>query len=316
MKYIKVTFFIFIFTFLDTTNAVEYERPKKFDFITNIPNTMKESWEMSFNTEKETLWVWSGVISSSILLYIYDEEILAEFQRWGRDLGLGNSDNTKDMVKVNSYTIFRGPTDVGSSFYYLGDGWTHGIIAASFLATGAMNDDNRAFQTGNQIIHGMVTSTISNQIIKRATGRESPYRKTKDRGAWRPFPSFNEYNNNVSKYDAMPTGHLMTATMTFTVIDTNYPEYRSWFRPLGFTWLTLLGFQMVNNGVHWASDYPLGIAMGYVYGKVASRYGKVDKEKESSKDVSVTDISKWEIYPILQTQKNDRVAGLLAQISF
>ena len=312
----KILLHLLLFFTLLAQAEITYQKPGKFDFVTNIPNTMKESWYMSFNTQKETLLVWSGVISSSILLYIYDEEILAEFQRWGRSLGIGNDDKTKDMIVINGLTIMRGPSDLGSTLYYLGDGWTHGLIALSFLTTGALTSDNRAMQTGNQIIHGMVTSTIANQIIKRATGRESPYRKTKTRGAWRPFPSFNEYNNNTSKYDAMPTGHLMTATMTFTIIDTNYPQARYWLRPLGFTWLTLLGFQMINNGVHWASDYPLGIAMGYVFGKVASKYGKVDSDQNKANNDKITSFSNWEIYPMLQTEKNDRLAGVFGQINF
>ena len=36
----------------------------------------------------------------------------------------------------------------------------------------------------------------------------------------------------------------------------------------------LLGYSMLNNGVHWASDYPLGIALGYAFGKLAVRNGR------------------------------------------
>lgn len=31
---------------------------------------------------------------------------------------------------------------------------------------------------------------------------------------------------------------------------------------------------MVNNGIHWASDYPLGIALGYFFGKSALKMAK------------------------------------------
>jgi hypothetical protein len=69
----------------------------------------------------------------------------------------------------------------------------------------------------------------------------------------------------------------MTATLTFTVLIENYPEYAWWLRPTEYVWLTLLGLQMINNGVHWASDYPLGIAMGYSMGKIVSRLGRKPK---------------------------------------
>ena len=36
----------------------------------------------------------------------------------------------------------------------------------------------------------------------------------------------------------------------------------------------LLGYAMLNNGVHWASDYPLGIAMGWGFAKLAVARGR------------------------------------------
>ena len=36
---------------------------------------------------------------------------------------------------------------------------------------------------------------------------------------------------------------------------------------------------MLNNGVHWASDYPLGIWLGYAFGKMAVRKGRQKKIK-------------------------------------
>jgi hypothetical protein len=38
--------------------------------------------------------------------------------------------------------------------------------------------------------------------------------------------------------------------------------------------MTALSFQMVNNGVHWISDYPLAIGMGYLFGQVAVDRGR------------------------------------------
>ena len=60
---------------------------------------------------------------------------------------------------------------------------------------------------------------------------------------------------------------------TLTIITENYPEYPI-IKPIGYTLMTLLGLQMMNNGVHWASDYPLSIAMGYYLGKIAVNGGR------------------------------------------
>jgi hypothetical protein len=32
---------------------------------------------------------------------------------------------------------------------------------------------------------------------------------------------------------------------------------------------------MINNGVHWASDFPLGFALGYGYGKYIAKKNKI-----------------------------------------
>ena len=178
--------------------------------------------------------------------------------------------------------------------YFIGDGWLQTFTAASFVINGSINDDNRALQTGSQIMNSLVTASIPTQIIKRATGREDPNRTSTYRGAWRPFNK--NYSKDVSAYDAVPSGHIMAVSSTLTVIDSNYPEYRSVIRPLGFTLLTLVGFQMVNIGVHWVSDYPLGLALGYVVGKVASSHGK------NINGQSLT--SSWQLLPVYSTDES------------
>lgn len=59
---------------------------------------------------------------------------------------------------------------------------------------------------------------------------------------------------------------------------------------------------MVNNGVHWASDYPLGIAMGYVVGMEELKMGKTKAEKKESS---------WRVLPML-----DGTTGLIASKEF
>ena len=109
--------------------------------------------------------------------------------------------------------------------------------------------------------------------MKHITGRESPYVSTVPGGVWRFFPNQIEYANKVPHFDAYPSGHLATAMATVTVIAENYPEYR-YIKPLGYSLMGLLSFAMVNNGVHWVSDYPLALALGYTFGKIAVVKGR------------------------------------------
>lgn len=163
-------------------------------------------------------------------------------------------------------------------------------------------------RTGTQILTALLSASVPTQLIKRATGREDPYRKSQRRGRWRPFDK--NYDKDISAHDAVPSGHFMAATATFTVIDTNYPEYRNIIRPVGFTLLTILGFQMANIGVHWVSDYPLGAAIGYVVGKAAA--GKKDKERTSMN----LNQSQWSYSPILYSSNANRIYGLFGKYTF
>ncbi|MEA9356264.1 phosphatase PAP2 family protein [Bacteriovorax sp. PP10] len=311
MKLFLVLLFLFSNnSYSETTPSDQYEKPGPFDFVTDIPRSLKEGWEFSFNTKPATLWTWGGVIASSVVFYVYDEKIYKHAKILGNKLGLGNDDHTKPMITIGGTNIFRGPTDLGSTMYFIGDGWLQTSIAASFAITGAVTSDNRALQTGSQIMNSLITASIPTQVLKRATGREDPNRATKYRGRWRPFSP--NYSKDVSAYDAVPSGHLMAATSTLTVIDSNYPEYRSVIRPVGFTLLTLLSFQMVNIGVHWVSDYPLGLAFGYVFGKVASTHGKTNQEKEPD----ITSLSDWRFLPLYTSDENGRAMGGVALFDF
>ncbi|MBY0315197.1 MAG: phosphatase PAP2 family protein [Bdellovibrionales bacterium] len=260
--------------------------------VTELPTTGWESLKMGFS--RKSIPYWGLIITSTALLYKYDEDIYEDVKMKGRKWGLGNEDQTRELVKIGPWPL-RTPADTGAALYFLGDGITHFAIAGSLIGYGYFSDNHRPYNTGLQLVHGMAISTFFSQIIKRSTGRESPFVKTEERGAWRPFPSISEYGSNTPKYDAMPSGHIMTATVTFTVLIENYPEHEYWLRPLEVTWLSLLGFQMVNNGVHWASDYPLGIAMGYVCGKTAARLGK--KKLSGEKDAQKYS---WSVMPMYE----------------
>ncbi len=252
-------------------NGYVYKKPSWLQPFTSMPRDFGTFFSDSFSKDK--LGAWGAIAASTTLLVIYDREVLNETQRFGRRLGIGNDDHTTDMVKVGTLSIFRGPTDLGSAMYFIGDGWTTFALTASFLGVGAFTDDYRALQTGAQLFQGLLMTGIVTQTIKRSTGRESPIAATTPTGKWKLFPSFATYNSRISKYDAFPSGHLATTVMAITIIAENYEDY-TWIRPVGYTCASLLAFQMVNNSVHWASDYPLGIAIGYMMGKSISKNGR------------------------------------------
>ena len=251
---------------------IPLERLKPLQVITELPHSALETLKYSF--QRDSVPVWFGLIVSTGLLYQYDADIYDSAMAQGRRWNIGNEDKTKTIISAGpSAPLLRLPSDAGSIMYFLGDGWTHFGIAGAFAATGYFRAEApRAWNTGLEIVHGIFLSTFFNQALKRSTGRESPNHRTTDkRGVWRPFPNQIAYGKNTPRYDAFPSGHVMTATVTFTVIRNEYPEYAPYIWPVQVLWTSALMFQMMNNGVHWASDYPLAIAMGWVMGKMSAR---------------------------------------------
>lgn len=291
MKMIVLFLTILISSSIHAEENIQEDKLPVSSVFTSILATSKEGLKTSFS--KDALPYWGVILGSTALLYRYDEEIYAEMQKKGRDWRIGNQDNTKPVITFGGQELLRLPTDTGSAMYFLGDGWMHTGIALGFVGYGSIAENNKAFNTGLMIIHGMFVSTIFNQTLKRSFGRESPEVSTSKRGSWNLFPSFNEYNSRTASYDAMPSGHVMTATMTFTVISERYPEYNSFIYPFGGLWISALMFEMMNNGVHWASDYPLGIAMGYVFGKASVKVLSKKESDDKSKDKETS----WMILP-------------------
>ncbi len=255
-----------------------YEKPGALDFIKFFPGNLWTYTRQTFR--KENLLNIGLMASATALLVVYDQDILDETQRFGRRIGLTGNNRMKPVFHVFGFPIEL-PHDTDTALYFIGDGWTHTAIAGIFMGYGLMTNDNRALQTASQIASGMLSTGLSTQLLKHITGRESPFKATAPGGRWRLFPNQIEYHKNVPAYDAYPSGHLATATMTYTVIASNYPGSKI-VKPLGITLLTILSFEMVNNGVHWVSDYPLAIAMGYSLGKIAVARGRKELSGEES----------------------------------
>lgn len=293
-----------LLAFLAAATCSAAERIAPLSVITDIPRTCLITLEKSFS--RQAALPWTAIVGSTAVLYHNDQNFLEDVQREGRHAGIGNGDNTRAVVEIGPYPLFRAPTDTGSALYFLGDGWTHFTIAGSFYAFGKWGDSARAHNTALQIVHGMVVSTLFSQVLKRGTGRESPSEASEPRGKWRPFPSARAYSSNTPMYDAFPSGHVMTATLTFTIIHSNYPEYAAYTLPIGTLWISALGLQMMNNGVHWASDYPLALGLGYVVAKSSLNLGKKAEESEPKRSAK---------YLILPTEVSG-APGILALVEF
>ncbi len=151
----------------------------------------------------------------------------------------------------------------------IGDGRTQFALAGGFAAYGLLENDQKALRTGFQITSAVLASGAVVQVLKHVTGRESPFVRTTPTGVWKILPNQVDYHQQVPHFDAYPSGHICTTIATVVVIAENYPDVK-WIYPAGYAFTSLVGLGMLSNGIHWVSDYPLGLFIGYYFGMVTA----------------------------------------------
>ena len=251
---------------------VVYEKPKAFSFITNIPKDFARFSGQSF--KKKNFSNLALIVGSTALLLLTDQAITNTVQDELEDKNIVAREHFSPIFNLNiggKKTNFgKLPKNINTAFYDLGQGSSAMFMAAGFFLVGKIKKDNRALQTASQLTEAFIALGLGTQVMKYVTGRENPSDATTRGGRWRPFPKWSDFQNNKTKYDAFPSGHLATFVSAITIISQNYPE-KKWIGPLGYSIAGLCGLAMINNGVHWASDFPLGFALGYGFGKFISK---------------------------------------------
>ena len=161
-------------------------------------------------------------------------------------------------------SLFHKTSDIA---VFMGNGEFHFILSGLFASYGLIDNNEVALKTAGNIVESVLSAGLFVQVLKRMTGRESPAATDRTPGDFQFFPSIKEYQKQQAKYYSFPSGHLASATATLTVIANNYPEIK-WIKPLGYTFLGVLGFSLVSEGMHWYSDLPLGFFIGYTFGNI------------------------------------------------
>lgn len=252
-----------------------YPKPRPFQFITKTPKTFAGAAGIAF--KKDSGPAWAIIAYSTASFIMFDQQMINGVKQFSSAINVDNTAIYHPVLdfKVGSQNvlIYRAPGNLNTFLYQLGEGIPPLLISGGLYTFGLIKDDYRARSTASQIAQVIITMGIATQTIKRITGRESPFRATADGGRWSPFPSFKTYNNNVSRYDAFPSGHMATMMATMTVFADNYPEKR-WIKPVGYVIMALSGLAMMNTEVHWISDYPLAIGLGYVCGKATVKLNR------------------------------------------
>ncbi len=250
-----------------------YKKPKFKEIFKYVPKDILHFGK--YLIQKENLPIVAATLGSTLAIIPIDQKLTDNASEFGHKF---NFDNEGDYLRIADLRI--APANIPAAVYYLGNGGTSLMLSGGFFLFGQLNQDYRALNTSQEILEVMMSGGAVVQFIKRSTGRQSPVvaiETGNPGGHWTPFPSFASYLKDTPKYDAMPSGHLATFMGTVTVILTNYPE-KKWLKPVGYSLVGLLGFQMVSSKVHWTSDYPIALLMGYVMGKNAANR-RIEKVK-------------------------------------
>ncbi len=294
--------------------ALPYQKPGMFDWALAAPENLV-SFTKKIDPKKNYKWI-AGITASTLLLIKYDQQITDASQRLGRKIGLISDSKTGR----ETYTLIDWnpggyplplvvPRNTNSVLYFLGDGLAHLGVVGGLLGYGMYYDNVQAISTASQTVEALLVTGIVVQVIKRTTGREAPFMATQDGGKWQWFPNQIEYNKKVPKFDAFPSGHLATVMATTTVLAENYPQH-AYIWPVGSVVMGLLSFAMLNNGVHWAGDYPLALAIGYLSAHVV-----VERNRNLRKAAAVKTSSYKPQSWILPFARQDGV-GLQWQLRF
>lgn len=221
--------------------------PGPFDMITNLPSDWWRWSKEAFTVENIPLI--AGISILTAMTIITDYETWQPFKK-----------------EYERSEFFRFMCDRGVD---IGDGKFQFGLAGAFALYGFAFKDDRALRTASQTVEVILACGAVVQLLKHITGRESPFVATTRTGRWDFFPSPIEYHKHVPHYDAFPSGHVATALATLTVIAENYPKEK-WIRYIGYPAVGLVAVGLVGQSIHWWSDYPLSIALGYTFGMIVA----------------------------------------------
>jgi hypothetical protein len=206
-------------------------------------------------------------VGATGLILPVDQPITNGIKHFSQQIHFHSETDYKIVFKVGDTKILKIPQNLNSALYQFGEGGTSMMLAGGLYLYGKIMHDKRSVYAASDVTETFITMGITTQVFKRISGRQSPFTSTDEGGKWKPFPKFHQYQVNTSEYDAFPSGHLATMMATVSTLIMDFPE-KKWIKPTGYSLIALTGLAMINTDVHWLSDYPLALALGYISAKI------------------------------------------------
>lgn len=230
-----------------------------FDMFTNLPGDWYRWSKQTFTTNNLPLIAALGVMTAGM--------VVTDYELW---------QPAKKLYAKSHLT-----REISDAFVSVGDGKFQFGLAIGFGVYGVVFSDSKALKTASQVTEVILACGGVVQLLKHLTGRESPFVATTRTGEWDLFPNQIEYHKHVPHYDAFPSGHIATAMATMIVISENYPNQK-WIQYIGYPAVALVGIGLTTTSIHWVSDFPLGLALGYSFGMLISHQFDTPKELKSA----------------------------------
>ncbi len=231
----------------DSTGGSDTYLPKWYDMFTGMPGDWMRFATESIQAKNVPLIIGIGGLAAGLMAV--DNPLSQTERKW--------------YYRSSSFRTFS------NDMVWAGDGRVQFGIVGAFAAYGFGFNDDRALRTASQITEAILACGTVVQLFKHITGREQPNVASEAGGDWTFIPGQIPYLKHVPHYDSFPSGHIATATTTLVVIAENYPEL-TWLKPASYVMLGAISSSLVAYGIHWWSDIPLGIVLGYSFGEIAS----------------------------------------------
>lgn len=171
------------------TDSIGYSKPKPFRFVTGVPASFAESARLTCS--KKSILPVSLIAASTLLLLPFDQDITNGVNRFSNYIHLSPDRKYETLwgfnlgsTKVKPYEI---PQNINSVLYTLGEGSTSVFLTGGFFVYGKVKKDYRASQTASDIMQAQLAVGVITQLLKRVSGRESPFSSTAAGGGMATF---------------------------------------------------------------------------------------------------------------------------------
>ena len=263
-----------------------YQKPKPFGFLISLPNDAKGILLTAFKRENIKPLLFTGALT--LALMVADQKISNDIHNFSSSNHFHSEEDYHDVLNLKlgktNISLFKAPKNINTALYQIGQGFPSLLIGAGLFTYGKLQNDYRALSTASQLTETFILMGVGTQVLKRMTGRQSPSNATEAGGDWDLFPAFKSFQNDTPNFDAFPSGHLATLMSTVTILAGNYPE-KKFIQPVGYSIMGLVGLAMINNDVHWASDYPMAVGLGYLCARqVLKRNRKIIRSTNNKKE--------------------------------